>query len=236
MFIVKLILHVIVLHVNLITNVLFYFTCQITSLIIFSLQIAQFTLISKNYLILYRNDIYLIEMMNQIILGLLSKKDLTVYDIKIAMDKSISKFYSNSFGSINPAIKKLEKEELISCSERIDKSRLKKIYSITSKGRAAYANWISEPIQPGRIKDEVLLKVFFLGDAKKATQQTLIQEYLEQLATSKHELEATKQSIAEMKLTPEDQEKIKFQIATIQFGIDYIAFKEKWFQNLFNEL
>lgn len=175
-------------------------------------------------------------MMNQIILGLLSKKDLTVYDIKIAMDKSISNFYSSSFGSINPAMKKLEKEQLISCDERVDKSRLKKVYSITEKGRSAYMDWISQPIQPGRIKDEVLLKVFFLGDARQKEQKSLIRNYIEELTNSKNELEITKQSIEEMKLRPEDREKIKFQVATIQFGIDYIAFKEQWFQHLMNDL
>jgi len=175
-------------------------------------------------------------MIDNIILGLLSKKNLTTYDVKIAMDKSIRKFYSNSFGSINPAIKKLEKNKMISCSEVLENSRLKKIYQITLKGKESYNNWINEPIKQGRLKDEVLIRIFFLGDSEKKQQKKLIQDYLKELESSKLELVQTKKEIKLMKLTPEQKNNFKFQLSTLQFGIDYITFKESWFQNLFLEL
>ncbi len=175
-------------------------------------------------------------MMNKIILGFLSKKDLTVYDIKIAMDKSISKFYSNSFGSINPAIKKLETQLLITCSEQIEKSRLKKTYQITPLGIQNYKEWISQPIKQGRIKDEVLIRLFFLGDSNKKEQTTLITDYLKELDSSMNNLELTKENIGKMDLSIEDKEKTKYQLSTLQFGIDYIIFKQKWFQNLLDNL
>lgn len=175
-------------------------------------------------------------MINKVILGLLSKKDLTVYDIKIAMDNSISNFYSNSFGSINPAIKKLEQQEFISCKELIEKSRLKKLYSITKQGLESYTNWISEPIKQGRIKDEVLIRIFFLGDANKDEQERLLKEYLIVLNASKEELESKKEKIEEMNLSTEKRNEIRFQLSTLQFGVDYIEFKQKWFKNLLKNL
>ena len=175
-------------------------------------------------------------MMNKIILGFLSKKDLTVYDIKIAMDKSISKFYSNSFGSINPAIKKLETQLLITCSEQIEKSRLKKTYKITELGIQDYNTWISEPIKQGRIKDEILIRLFFLGDSNKKEQTILLTDYLKELTISQNNLELTKENIGKMELSIQDKEKTKFQLSTLQFGIDYILFKQKWFQNLLDNL
>lgn len=190
----------------------------------------------KNYIHLYRNDIYRNNMIDNIILGLLLKKKLTTYDIKLAMDKSISKFYSNSFGSINPAIKKLEKNKMITCSEVVKNSRLKKIYQITKKGKESYSNWIQEPIKQGRLKDEVLIRIFFLADSDKEQQKKLIQDYLEELNTSKIGLEQTKKEIETIKLTTQQKSKIKFQISTLQFGIDYIKFKELWFQNLLSDL
>lgn len=175
-------------------------------------------------------------MIDKIILGLLTKKDLTTYDIKIAMDKSISRFYSNSFGSLNPAIKKLEKNELISCFESIENSRLKKTYKITKLGKKSYKDWIKEPIKQGRLKDEVLIRIFFLGDSEKKQRQQLISNYLEELKHSKQELQHTKEEIETMELTTAQKEQVKYQLSTLQFGIDYIQFKEQWFQNLLQEI
>jgi len=175
-------------------------------------------------------------MINNIILGLLSKKKLTTYDIKLAMDKSISKFYSNSFGSINPAIKKLEKNKMISCTEVVENSRLKKVYKITQKGKENYSNWIKEPIKQGRFKDEVLIRIFFLADSDKEQQNKHIQDYLEELDTSKIQLEQTKEEIETIPLTTQQKNDIKYQLSTLQFGIDYIKFKELWFQNLLADL
>lgn len=175
-------------------------------------------------------------MMNKIILGLLSKKDLTVYDIKILMDKSISKFYSSSYGSINPAIKKLEQQDLITCTESIEKSRLKKTYSITKEGRKEFAKWIAEPITQGRIKDEVLVRIFFLGDTDKDTQESILTDYLEELSAEKKSLEAMKKEVLERELDVDQNNKVKFQVSTLQFGIDYLNFKENWFKKLLKNL
>lgn len=175
-------------------------------------------------------------MINKMILGLLAKKDLTVYDIKIAMDKSISNFYSNSLGSINPAIKKLEQQELIDCKESVEKSRLKKTYSITPLGMKDYQNWLAQPIKQGRIKDDVLVRIFFLGDSNKIEQQRLINDYSEELRKSKSNLEVRKEEVEKMDLSLENKEKIKFQLLTLQFGIDYMVFKQKWFADLSNNL
>lgn len=175
-------------------------------------------------------------MIDKIILGLLIKQQSTTYDIKIAMEHSISKFYSNSFGSINPAIKKLEKNNLITCKELIENGRLKKLYQITPGGKNQYEQWIQQPIQQGRLKDEVLIRIFFLGDSNKEQQQKLLKDYLEVLLESKKELETTKTEIENKKWTVEQKKKIKHQLSTLQFGIDYVNFKLDWFKNLLNDL
>lgn len=175
-------------------------------------------------------------MIDKIILGFLFQKKLTTYDIKLAMDKSISNFYSNSFGSINPAIKKLEKNEMIQCTEQVENSRLKKIYTITAKGKKSYTHWLKEPIKQGRIKDEVLIRLFFLADSSKNERKKLITDYLNELNKSKSELEHTKRELDTMTLTTKQKDKAKYQLSTLQFGLDYIKFKVQWFQNLLLEI
>ena len=103
-------------------------------------------------------------------------------------------------------------------------------------GTKNYQNWLFLPIKPGRIKDEVLIRIFFLGDSNKQQQKDLITDYLTELSISKNELVHTQEQIKGKNLSQEDQEKTKFQLSTLQFGIDYIAFKQEWFQSLLTSL
>lgn len=175
-------------------------------------------------------------MIDNILLGLLSKKELTIYDIKIIMDKSISQFYSNSFGSINPAIKKLEKNKMLTYSESVENSRLRKVYKITPRGKEKYRDWLKEPIKQGRLKDEVLIRIFFMADSDKKQRKKLIQDYLEELNSSKMSLKKKKEEIDSIQFNLQQKEGIKYQLSTLQFGIDYLTFKEKWFQELLADL
>ena len=62
-------------------------------------------------------------MQDKIILGLLFYKKLTSYDMKKAMEKSTSFFYNSSLGSINPALIKLEKNEFVTFSKKVENGR-----------------------------------------------------------------------------------------------------------------
>ena len=49
-------------------------------------------------------------MVDYLVLGLLMYRPLTMYDIKKAMEKSTHHFFSASFGSLHPALKKLDEK------------------------------------------------------------------------------------------------------------------------------
>ena len=66
-----------------------------------------------------------------LILGLLMIRSLTVYDIKTILEKKISPFYAASYGSIQAAVRKLLKNEHVTFTEKVEKGRNKKVYSIT---------------------------------------------------------------------------------------------------------
>ena len=180
--------------------------------------------------------IYIDTMVDKIILGLLSKKALTVYDIKMAMDKSISQFYSSSFGSINPTVKKLEQHKFISCTEQVGNGRLKKTYSITPLGKAEYDAWLSSPIRQGRIKDEFLVRVFFLGDSNPKERKRLLKEYMGIVEESRESLSVLSKDIEGRDLSSISQDSLKYQQVTLQFGMDYFDFKLKWIEKMMKEL
>jgi DNA-binding PadR family transcriptional regulator len=82
-------------------------------------------------------------------LGLLALRDASGYEIKKAFEGELSHFYEASFGSIYPALTRLTKEGLVTCTELAQEKRPdKKVYRITSAGRLAFLDALAS--RPGR--------------------------------------------------------------------------------------
>lgn len=174
-------------------------------------------------------------MLDKIILGLLTNKKFTAYDIRKAMEISVNHFYSNSLGSINPALKKLKKKKYVNCKEVIENHRVKKYYEITKIGRAEYIKWQQEPINIGRIKDEVLVRLFFMGDSDVELRKKLITEYLSGISEIRNSLKQMKYDFMQKEIPKEYAHKAKYQLSTLEFGIDYYQFVYDWFNKLLKD-
>lgn len=92
-------------------------------------------------------------------LAILYFGETTGYDIKkLSMEGKYSHFVDASFGSIYPALTKLEKEALVTCRQEAQEGKPpRKIYAITEKGRDAFRNELLEPPAPDIFKSEFLL-------------------------------------------------------------------------------
>ena len=75
-------------------------------------------------------------------LGILSRGDATGYEIKkMAEEGLFSHFIEASFGSIYPALKKLEEEGLIRMKLEIQENAPnRKVYTITEAGKQTFLN------------------------------------------------------------------------------------------------
>lgn len=93
------------------------------------------------------------------LLGLLSKRPLSGYDIKAIFAKKAEFYWSESNAQIYPTLKKLEGEGLV--SSHLDNSckREKRIYDITDKGKTLLMKWLHEPVQHCVYREELLLKL-----------------------------------------------------------------------------
>jgi DNA-binding PadR family transcriptional regulator len=98
----------------------------------------------------------------QVVLGFLTWKPMSGYDIKSFVEQSVSNFWSESYGQIYPTLKALVAEGLAAKQSASAKGeRLRQVYSITPKGRAAFRKWIQDPVNPAPSRNELLLKLFF---------------------------------------------------------------------------
>ena len=94
------------------------------------------------------------------ILGVLSMKPCSGYDIKKFCDKSISYFWNENFGHIYPVLSQLEKDGMIALKES-DRDDRKKIYNVTEKGMEEFKDWLLQPVEYQPARSELLLKLVF---------------------------------------------------------------------------
>lgn len=97
-----------------------------------------------------------------VILGLLSERPGSGYDLKQTADQSTRHFWAISFGQIYPELKRLTEAGLVEVEKSPTGSRLRNVYQITEAGREALVIWVADTAtEPFEVRDEMLLKLFF---------------------------------------------------------------------------
>ena len=96
------------------------------------------------------------------LLGMLTYKPMSGYDMKKMSDHSIGHFWNENYGNIYPVLKKIEAESLVTMTrEEQDGTPTRKVYTITEEGRSAFSRWLTRPPEPAILREELLLQVFF---------------------------------------------------------------------------
>src|SRR5262245_21927373 len=96
------------------------------------------------------------------ILGLLSLEPMSGYDIRRNLDENLAHFWSESYGQIYPALKRLEAAALIAPVKSADTgARKKRVYTLTPQGRARLRSWLADSPKAQPPRNELLLKIFF---------------------------------------------------------------------------
>lgn len=111
------------------------------------------------------------------ILGLLSREDLSGYDLKQRMAGRVGYFWSARHSQIYPELARLEEEgfvthHVVEQRERPDK----KVYGITASGREAVREWVTEPPSSQATRDELVLKAYSIWLADPEAAAALFEE------------------------------------------------------------
>lgn len=167
-------------------------------------------------------------MLQYIILGFLLHCDMSGYDIKSFMGTSTAYFCDASFGSIYPALKKLEATGLISALEAVEGGKYKKLYSLTDKGRAHFFEWLNQPIAFIRPNQDFLVNIFFYGFLPEEKACELIAKFIGRLEQELAELEAL-----DLKISCQAG---VFEASTLDYGKGYYRFAIGWCQSFLQKL
>ncbi len=167
-----------------------------------------------------------ISTIESIILGCLTTRPMSGYEIKQLISLSTSLFYNASYGSIYPILRKHEEADLVCVEELIENGRFKKIYHLTEKGYSTFLAWLEEPPQPITMKNDMLVRLFFYNNLTCEKQCEIIRMYLDHLRDFRQRLEG----IAAAAYSDPYKE------YTLCWGKDFYVFLIEWYENLLNDL
>ncbi|GAA3474485.1 PadR family transcriptional regulator [Nonomuraea roseola] len=97
------------------------------------------------------------------ILGFLSLKAQTGYEILRAAKRSMEAFWGISNGQLYPQLRFLAELGLIRAVGEAEGPRSRQRWEITDEGRTALRSWLESISSPVQIRDENLVKLFFAG-------------------------------------------------------------------------
>ena len=104
-------------------------------------------------------------------MGLLSREELSGYDLKRWMERPLGYFWSARHSQIYPELARLEEEGLVT-HELVEQSGKpdKKVYRITAEGLETLKEWVVEAPVSRSVRDELTLKAYsvWLADKEKA--------------------------------------------------------------------
>ncbi len=165
-------------------------------------------------------------MQDRIVLGFLLDGGKTGYEIKKMMEVSTSNFFNTSLGSIYPALKKLERNKMVKLEEKVEKGRLKKLYTITPKGKKFFHEWLTKEPAPFKLRAEALLQIFFFSYVSEDVKYKHVDITMEQLDKQVEELKETQALAKELETID------KYQLLCLKYGIDFIYFTQNMLKDL----
>lgn len=177
--------------------------------------------------------------MENIVLGLLILKSMTIYELNQAFSAGLSMIYAASYGNLQYAVKKLLANDMITFQEKVENGRNKKIYHIKSNGIEEFFKWMMDTINPKHIETIMLSKIYFLGLVENAEDKKQIidnildaaHEYSKELYEVKTYTDNIMQQIPK-----EHMDIAKYQIKTLDYGIMNYEVTVKWLKELSKQL
>ncbi|HBR98219.1 MAG TPA: hypothetical protein DD979_12705 [Gammaproteobacteria bacterium] len=124
-------------------------------------------------------------------LGVLHLGDASGYEIKQTFERALSHFQSPSYGSIYPALRKLQSAGWV--TQRIedqDKRPAKKIYSLTHEGRSRFLQVLSQTEPQEICKSDFVLLAFFAHLLSTDQLAAIVQQHLNTIEMDLEKLQA----------------------------------------------
>lgn len=154
-----------------------------------------------------------------LVLGLLSERPMTGYDIKKHVNGSLSAVTNASYGTLYPTLHKLLTEGAVAVQEVPQKGRpSKKVYRITERGQRELEKWLIEPASADQVRREFLLKLYLAKDLSTHHVLNLIACRREEITRTLQTLRAEKDGVS----NPYQAWVLDYSLALCEAEIDWL--------------
>ncbi len=154
-------------------------------------------------------------------LAILHDGETTGYEIrKMSTEGECSYFVDASYGSIYPALARLEAEGLVTCRvEQQDGRPAKKVYSITPEGRTTFHNSLFNDLDDDVFRSQFLLFARFAADLPAALVKKRLEERIARLDAEIEQLEEVKSERPD----PADQWVLDYGTQCLRVAREHVA-------------
>ena len=115
-------------------------------------------------------------MLELAILGLLKESSMHGYQLKKRLTDTLGSFWQVSYGSLYPALKRLQKQEAVEMIfPKEEVGRRKNVYRITAKGEATFAELLERAGQDATTDDAFSVRLAFFKYLKPETRIRLLE-------------------------------------------------------------
>ena len=148
------------------------------------------------------------------LLGFLTERSMTGYELKKIFSISFSFFSGLSYGSIYPALRKMEQDGLITMRMEIqDGAPNRKVYTITETGRGAFMEALRAPFSLDKARSAFLAKLFFFAHLSPEDRVGVTTRHLQTIQEVQGQLEAARPEI--------EAHADRFQYLCFEFGLRF---------------
>ncbi|OPY58447.1 MAG: Transcriptional regulator PadR-like family protein [Pelotomaculum sp. PtaU1.Bin035] len=165
------------------------------------------------------------------LLGLLTYKPMTGYDLKQYFERSINYFWSAHQSQIYRELAALEGKGFLDSRIEPQEGRPdRKVYSITAAGETELREWLKRFPQTltTPVRDELLLRVFFASRLPPAELKFQLQRYLREKEEQVASFRAVDRLIGEHPEIPGRQDEGFYWRLTLKYGIAHAKASIEW--------
>jgi len=160
------------------------------------------------------------------VLGLLSIAPMSGYGMRMIISQSIGHFWSESFGQIYPALRKLTAEGFVEKKTERQKGRPDRhMYSLTTAGRKRLAGWLMVPAVTEVPRNELLLKLFFGSHVPVSASRESVTAFV---AMHERALAVYAEIVKEIKQERKSAPQAPYWLMTVSYGQHYSEALVKW--------
>ena len=162
---------------------------------------------------------------NYAILGLLTIKPMSAYELVKFSKETIGFFWNESYGNIHKNLRNLQSEGLVDLVSGPASLRGKKTYAINQAGRQMLEEWLETPPEEVILRDELLLKLFVSEKKDLESVSPFFQQEEENMALAVSIFGQIEQGI---QAVDQDPTRKALWLLTLEYGKSYAQTRLTW--------